>query len=403
MSTRMEAQVKNSPWLQQLVKKEAGPVLRELLAKPDSFQYQLIYTRITRDKKNRPSFEHFYLNVDRDRYFNPASMVKLPTALVAMEKLAGLAQKGIDRNTPMLTDSAAEGQVQVWTDSSLPGGRPTIGNYVKQVFVVSDNDSYNRLYEFTGQELLNRRLQEMGYADARITRRFMRLTEDQNRVTNPVRFAGPDDRMLYSQPMAESRFTFDFSRQWLVGQAHYDRDDKLVQEPMDFTRHNFIPLEDLQQMMQSLLFPRSVPATKRWQVPDAGLPWLWQVMSELPFESRYPRYDTSEFFPSYTKFFFFRDGKRAVPAGLRSFSKAGWSYGFLTEVAYIIDTVQGVEFMLSGTIYVNPDGVLNDDKYEYENRGYPFFRETGEIIYRYELGRKRKYRPDLSEFILTYD
>jgi hypothetical protein len=51
--------------------------------------------------------------------------------------------------------------------------------------------------------------------------------------------------------------------------------------------------------------------------------------------------------------------------------------------------------MISGVIYVNSDGILNDDKYEYEETGYPFFKETGNIIYQYELKRKRRYRPDL--------
>jgi hypothetical protein len=59
--------------------------------------------------------------------------------------------------------------------------------------------------------------------------------------------------------------------------------------------------------------------------------------------------------------------------------------------------------MLSGTIYVNRDGILNDDKYEYEEIAYPFFREIGNIVYRYELHRKRSYPPDLSRFILSYN
>ncbi len=54
--------------------------------------------------------------------------------------------------------------------------------------------------------------------------------------------------------------------------------------------------------------------------------------------------------------------------------------------------------MLAGTIYTNSDGVLNDDKYDYEEIGYPFFREVGEIIYRYELARPRKVTPDLRGF-----
>ena len=58
--------------------------------------------------------------------------------------------------------------------------------------------------------------------------------------------------------------------------------------------------------------------------------------------------------------------------------------------------------MLSGTIYVNRDGILNDDKYEYEELGYPFFKEVGNIIYQHELERKRKFAPDLKGFEMKY-
>jgi hypothetical protein len=58
--------------------------------------------------------------------------------------------------------------------------------------------------------------------------------------------------------------------------------------------------------------------------------------------------------------------------------------------------------MLSGVIYVNKDGVLNDDKYEYEQTGYPFFKEIGNIIYQFELERKRKFKPDLTAFQFQY-
>jgi hypothetical protein len=68
-----------------------------------------------------------------------------------------------------------------------------------------------------------------------------------------------------------------------------------------------------------------------------------------------------------------------------------------------VDFKHKVEFMLSGVIYVNRDGVLNDDKYEYDETGYPFFKEVGDIIYRYELERKRKYPPDLKKFELSYN
>ena len=125
-------------------------------------------------------------------------------------------------------------------------------------------------------------------------------------------------------------------------------------------------------------------------------------MSQLPFESKHPKYDTTEFFDSYTKFFMFKADKSKIPSHIRVFNKTGWSYGFLIDVAYVVDFKNNVEFMLSGVIYVNSDGVLNDDKYEYKETGYPFFKEVGSIIYEYELNRSRKCQPNLEKFKLEY-
>jgi hypothetical protein len=59
--------------------------------------------------------------------------------------------------------------------------------------------------------------------------------------------------------------------------------------------------------------------------------------------------------------------------------------------------------MISAVIYTNRDEVLNDDKYECDETGYPYFQELGNILYRYERLRKRKFKPDIRKFHMRYD
>jgi hypothetical protein len=125
-------------------------------------------------------------------------------------------------------------------------------------------------------------------------------------------------------------------------------------------------------------------------------------MSEYPSESKKPTYDTVEYFNSYTKFFLFKSDKQKPPSHIRIFNKPGWSYGYLTDAAYIVDFDTQTEFMLSAVIYVNRDGILNDDKYEYDEIGYPFFKELGEIIYTYDKSRKKSVLPALDKFKILY-
>ena len=395
------SQEKTDPWLGQLLRAKASPLLQHVLNNPDSFQCQIIYTEINRDKNNHPHFIQHYFHVDPARYYNPASTVKLPTALIALEKLKELKNKGIDKFTTMLTDSSYSAQTAVAKDSSSESGLPSIANYLKKIFLVSDNDAYNRLYEFDGQEELNKRLWQKGYTNTRIVRRFVPMTEEENRHTNAINFV-QNGTTIYQQAPAYSTIAFDYSKQVYVGKAHYNRYDSLVNTPMDFTKHNNLPLENLQQMLQSVLFPASVPAKQRFLITDDDRHFLYQYLSDYPSESAHPKYDTTEYFDSYTKFFKYKSGKQKPPPYIRIFNKPGWAYGYLTDAAYIVDFKNKTEFMLSAVIYVNRDQVLNDDKYEYDEIGYPFFKEIGEIIYEYDRNRKRNYKPKLNSFKITY-
>jgi len=391
----------DTSFLKNLLWQHASPRVKLIFQNPDSFHYQIIYTRIDRDKLNQPHFVNYYYHVDRNSYFNPASTVKMPLAFLALEKINRLKKYGVNKSTAMLTDSAYPGQTTVLRDTSSENNLPSIDQYIRKIFLVSDNDAYNRLYEFLGQQYINERLWKMGYKDIRITRRFVPMNEDQNRHTNPIRFVD-NGNVLYTQAPAYNNRVFDFSKKILIGKAHYNSNDSLIQAPMDFTTHNNLPLEDLQHILQSVLFPQSVRENQRFDLTDEDYQFLYQYMSEYPSESKYPHYDTSEYFNSYAKFFMFKSGKSTIPSYIRIFNKPGWSYGFLTDAAYIVDFKNRVEFIVSAVIYVNSDGILNDDKYEYDETGYPFFKEVGDIIYKYELERKRKYRPDLKKLQIDY-
>lgn len=396
------AQPKTDVWLDQLLKEKAPPLLQHVLNNPDSFRYQLIYTKIDRDKKNDPHCTNYYIRANAAEYFNPASTVKMPLAFLSLEKINRLKEKGINKETVMLTDSSFTAQTTVFSDTSAANGLPSVAQYIRKIFLVSDNDAYNRLYEFLGQQTINEQLHKKGYADIRITRRFVTMDEEQNRHTNQVRFV-QNEKKIYTQPPAYSNFKFNFPQPILIGKAYYNRNDSLIDAPMDFTKHNNISLEDLQQILQSVMLPSSVKPEQRFDLGPEDYRFLYQYMSELPHESSHPKYDTTEFFDSYCKFFWFKAGKGKLPEYIRSYNKPGWSYGFLTDVAYIVDFKNNVEFMLSGVIYVNRDQVLNDNKYEYEEIGYPFFQQAGKIIYEYELGRKRKVKPNLSIYKCQYN
>jgi hypothetical protein len=48
-----------------------------VLKNPDTLGVQIIYTQINRDKNNKPSLVDYYYNVNPEKYFYPASTVKM--------------------------------------------------------------------------------------------------------------------------------------------------------------------------------------------------------------------------------------------------------------------------------------------------------------------------------------
>lgn len=395
-------QARTDEFLINLFATNQHPVFQEVIRHPDTYRLQIIYTQIDRDRTNAPTFKNYYFRVDSTDYFYPASTVKLPLALLALEKLNKLNQPLVTKFTAMQFDSAYRGQTKQWRDSTAQSGYPSIAQFIRKVFLVSDNDAYNRLYEFVGQQAINRSLHAKGYPDTRITQRFAGMTADQNRHTNPIRFIRDDGTALYTQPPAYNPDPFNFRRTVKIGEGYFAR-DSLVRQPFDFTGRNNLPLESLQRMLQSVLFPTSVPARQRFNLTDDDYTFLYQYLSQFPGETNYPKYDATQYYDSYVKSFFGDSLHHRLPDGVRVFNKVGWAYGFQSDVSYVADLKNNVEFMLTAVLYVNSDGILNDDKYEYERIGQPFLYQLGQTIYRHELARKRRYLPDLSRFRVRYE
>ncbi|MEO5888674.1 MAG: serine hydrolase, partial [Ferruginibacter sp.] len=401
-NTTVFAQPKTDSLLQEILLRNGNPLLQKVLKEKDEFRLQVIYTQINRDQNNTPSFKNYYFNTDSNLYFNPASTVKLPLALLALEKLNSLNIKNVNKYTALQIDSNYARQTKVYNDSTAQNLFPSIAHYIKKAFLVSDNDSYNRLYEFVGQRSINRNLHEKGYSSTRITRQFLGLSAEDNRHTNPLRFINADGSLIYEQPAAYNTDSFYFGKTIKVGRAHYNNKDSLINEPIDFTRVNNLPLEYLQQMLQSVLFPQSVPVKQRFNLKAADYKFLYQYLSQYPSETNYPKYDSAQYYDSYVKFYF-RNANHQVPSYIRVFNKVGWAYGFLIDVSYIVDFKHKIEFMLTSTLYANSDGVLNDDKYDYETIGWPFMYELGQTVYQYELHRPGKYKPNLEKFKLQHE
>ena len=376
----------------------------DILKKGQERNVQIIYTRVNRSANGVAELEHHYFNKNAGSYFYPASTVKLPVVLLALQRLNELKDKSINRNTTMITEKAFSGQTAVYNDPTAMDGRPSVAQYIKKILLVSDNDAYNRLYEFLGQEYINTEMKKKGYADVQILHRLnIFLTEEENRNSNPVLFYDAAGKLLYQQAGQRSNLKF-VPRKDSLGKGYYSG-GKLRNGPMDFSKKNRLGLEDLHKILLGIVFPDKVKESERFNITEEDRQFVLRYMSQYPTESKYPPYaaDTANYWPAYSKFILLGGEKGKVPADIRIFSKSGDAYGHMIDAAYVVDFKNRVEFFISAIIYCNSDGILNDDRYDYDSVGKPFMKNLGKVIYEYELKRKYKVRPNLSPLLFAYD
>lgn len=343
---------------------------------------QLRRVRVLRDDDSMQRFETRDYGLHPRRWFPAASVTKLPMALLMAEAVQ--AAGGAADSVLRLDAAPATGE---WGDEPLDD---SFARGIDRTFAVSENRPYNRWYDMLGGARIHRRLAELGYPHVRLISRLGSSDIEANRRTGGGALLSADGRELRRFPagVAPSR-GFPFGRV-SFGDGWQNDDGSVIHGPHDFTHANFLPLADSLRMLQAFVSPESVPATQRWKIDGALRARLLRAMALRPRESVSPRYPEAEHPDGYARWFFVGDGRARYPDGLTVFGKSGMAYGSLSEVAYVVDRDSGVECMLAASIQVNADGILNDDRYEYDTVGIPFMAAWARAV----LDVERAAKPD---------
>lgn len=403
VSLQAMAQQTDTVFLQQLLKSKPELFLG-ILNHPNKNEVQVIYTQVNRDKNNKPSFKTFSYNFNPQRYFYPASTVKLAAVVFALEKVNALKSKGMSADLTMLTDSSFKGQTKVLKDESAANGKPSIEHYVKKILLTSDNDAFNRLFEFIGRAEINAKLKKYGMNDSRILNRLaIGDGGEAAKNTNPIDFY-KGDKLVYHQDAQYDGKDYPLTlTNLLVGKGYMDNKDQLVNEPYSFANKNVFTVGDQQLLMKRLMMPEAFAAKERFNLTPADYKLIYTYMSKLPTESDYPKYDPKDFWPTYAKMLYYGREKNAVlDPNIRIFNKYGDSYGYIIDNSYFVDFKNKVEYFLTAVVQSNEDGIYNDGKYEYETVCYPFMKNLGRTIYEYELNRSKKHLPNLDKYKMDY-
>lgn len=322
-------------------------------------------------------------------YFYPASAVKLFAAVAALERLAELRRETglpLGADTPLVFHPLFPGEAREEADpSNLDGGRITVRHEIRKLFLVSDNEAFNRLYELVGGDRLATSLARAGLGDARIVHRLEEArTPEENRRAPRIDFVG--DGFSYTLPEREAPPLPPPPpiRGIEVGRVHLEAGER-VEAPFDFSLKNRFPLADLQRGLCMVVRPDVDCGGHGFALGHDDRALLLGAMSQYPRESANPAYDPAEYPDSWGKYLL-PGLARVVPnESLRIYNKVGQAYGFTVENAWVVDQETGRGFFLAATLYTNADGVVNDNRYEYDAVALPFLADLGEAAARSQL------------------
>lgn len=362
--------------------------VKKVLDFADEHEIQIRYTQIKRGENNLPEFSSYSLFEDSEAYFYPASTAKLPIAALALQRIRELQVEGIniDSNTPFHIRDRNNHPIAL-KDSTALNENLSVAHLIKKIFLVSDNDAYNFLFDFLGSDYINSELRKKGLSETSIHHKF--LFGADNQKTWEYHFIDHLDTLYYQPSIRAKQIISNGNLKAMIKGIGYIDGDKLVNRPFDFRSKNRISINDLEGILKRILFPDVFDSSERFDLLEEDYKFLKFWMSRNTLESSDPDYSNNpDLYDSYVKFFVYGDQKGAMTDNVRIFNKVGDAYGTLTETAYIQDRASAIEFLLTATVHVNENQIFNDNIYEYDSIGFPFMAGLGRAILNYEKNKR---------------
>lgn len=338
------------------------PNIKRVMDSISAYEVQIRYTKIER-LNDSVVLKDYDFQVDKNTYFYPASTVKLPAAVASLEKLNEI--DSLNRNTKFYIEG----------DSV----ETTFTEAIQQIFAVSSNEANNRLVEFLGFNELNKRIQDKGISDFRVSHRLSTANADEVSTKPLIIYLNDSTTSTTNTIVNSSAKPLKLDK--VVKGDGYLAEDVLIKEPFDFSLKNWYSIPAQTNLLKRLFFPQLFEENQLFKLNNEQLSFLKEAMAITPHQVGY---DRTTYYDGYGKFLMFGDTQENIPEYISIYNKVGYAYGTLTDCAYVVDTKNQVEFILAATILVNKNQIFNDNTYEFEEIGIPFLAQLGREIYELE-------------------
>ena len=348
--------------------------LTEILKNKEEYEIQIAYTKISRNKDGEPIFKDFEFQVDENKYFYPASTIKLPIVVLTLDKINELRSSGIDITLKskilISANHSKKNEIQLDTITSFQ-------NLIADVFLVSDNYSSNILIDFIGYNYFNTKMSQAGLKNTYLNHKF-----------NPDPYVNIDwliqtvDKQLISSNQDQIIVTASQNISGLKKGENKFQDGSIVSGSLDFSQKNRHSIRDMHNLLKRIIFPSKLDKENVFNLNVEDYDFLRYWMSRYTYEDLGDKFrNDKKYFDSYNKFFIHGKDTVVNNRNIRVYNKLGQAYGTSIDNAYIRNYQDDIEFFLTATIYTNKNKTINDNIYEYDQTAIPFLSKFSQSIY----------------------
>ena len=348
--------------------------LKEIIKEKEDYEIQILLTKI--DQYNsRVDFQEYKYQLDDNKYFYPASTIKLPIVVLTLKKINELRSKGSEIT---LKSKITLNYKDDYSELVIRDSITSFQNLIADVFLVSDNSASNILIDFIGYNYFNHEMENAGFDKTYLNHKF----NPDPYVNSTWQISDLDNNIISSINDNQKIIKADEKTNGLEkGERRYFKGE-ILDESLNFSEKNRSSITDMHDLIKYIFYPEIFDSTNTFNLNVEDYDFLRYWMSRFTYEDIGEKFIGDEnFFETYNKFFIHGDEQSVSNEQIRVYNKIGQAYGTSIDNGLIKNYQDNVEFILTATIYTNKNKVINDNLYEYDDLAVPFLAKLSRAIY----------------------
>ena len=354
---------------------KSDPYFKEIVKDKEDYEIQVMLTKVNHDN-TKIDFQNYQYQHDENKYFYPASTIKLPIVVLTLKKINDLRSKGSDIT---LKSKIVLNTKDNYSNFKLQDSITSFQNIIADIFLVSDNSASNILIDFIGYNYFNDEMQNAGFDKTYLNHKF----NPDPYVNSTWQISDLDNNIISSiNDNQKIIIANDKTNGLNKGERRYFNGE-ILDESLNFSKKNRFSITDMHNLIKYIFYPEIFDKANAFNLNVEDYDFIRYWMSRFTYEDIGDKFIGDEnFFETYNKFFIHGDEQSVSNEQIRVYNKIGQAYGTSIDNGLIKNYQNNVEFILTSTIYTNKNKVINDNLYEYDDIAVPFLAKLSRAIYK---------------------